>query len=337
MIPSPARSDAWGRKLASYKQPDLRRSLFELAVTLGGLLAVWAVTLAVWKAGPWPAALLMIPLAALFLVRMFMIQHDCGHGSYFGSKAANDWTGRLVSVLTLTPYEYWRQTHAVHHATSGDLDRRGAGAVETLTVAEYRALSPMRRLGYRLYRHPAVMFGVGPGFVFFLQHRLPMDLLRAGWRPWVSTLGSTAATLALLWGAGSVLGYAPVITVFSLTALMAATIGVWLFYVQHQFDGTDWVRSSDWKLHSSALASSSHYDLPQPLLWFTANIGVHHVHHLSSRIPFYRLQDILRDHPELRGMNRIGLVESFRYAALTLWDEATGRLVPFREARVAAA
>lgn len=336
MLPDSPPAASWSRKLASYKQPSLARSLGEIAVTVAALLAVWAGGLLAFdRIGWWAALPLTVPAAGL-LVRLFMIQHDCGHGAFFRSRAANDWTGRLVSPLTLTPYEYWRRTHDIHHATSGDLDRRGAGAVATLTVEEYRALSPLRRFGYRLYRHPAVLFGVGPAFVFFLQHRLPVDLMRHGWRPWLSTLGNTAATGSLLALASWAFGAAPVLTIFGMTALLAATIGVWLFYVQHQFEGSQWVRSDGWKPASSALASSSHYDLPQPLRWFTADIGVHHVHHLSSRIPFYRLQQILRDHPELRAVNRIGLRDSFRYAALALWDEQAGRLVSFRAAAATA-
>jgi omega-6 fatty acid desaturase (delta-12 desaturase) len=203
-----------------------------------------------------------------------------------------------------------------------------------LTVDEYLALTPIRRLGYRLYRHPLVMFGLGPAFVFFLMQRLPIGMMRQGWRPWVSVLGNGVAVLvglgALVW----VFGAAPVLIVNVVTMLLAATIGVWLFYVQHQFEGAQWARNGEWKRDHAALAGSSHYDLPPVLRWFTANIGIHHVHHLSSRIPFYRLSNVLKDHPELRPVSRIGLWESFRCARLALWDEADGRLVSFREARL---
>jgi omega-6 fatty acid desaturase (delta-12 desaturase) len=242
----------------------------------------------------------------------------------------------VIGVFTLTPYDYWRQTHAIHHATSGNLDRRGLGAIETLTVDEYAALSPMRRLGYRLYRHPLVMFGLGPAFVFFLMQRLPVGMMRQGWRPWVSVMGNGLAALAGLGALVWLFGAAPVLIVNVVTMLLAATIGVWLFYVQHQFEGAAWARNGQWKRDHAALAGSSHYDLPPVLRWFTANIGIHHVHHLSSRIPFYRLSTVLKDHPELQPVSRIGLWESFRCARLALWDEAAGRLVSFREARRAA-
>lgn len=329
----------WNRTLAPYKRPDWRRSLFELVLTATALGGLWTLGWVAMHFGLWWLALLLTVPAAAFLVRLFMIQHDCGHGSFFAAKAANDWVGRAIGLLTLTPYEYWRHTHAIHHATSGNLDRRSLGVIEMLTVDEYLALSPRRRLAYRLYRNPAVMFGLGPSFVFFLQQRLPFGLMKAGWKPWLSTLGNTAIVAAgvgvMIW----LLGLAPVMLVNFTTMVIAATIGVWLFFVQHQYEGVAWSRNKDWKRDEAALLGSSHYDLPQPLRWLTANIGIHHVHHLSSRIPFYRLPQVLKDHPELKDMSRIGLVESFKNARLALWDEASQRLVSFREirGRVAAA
>jgi len=325
----------WSKKLAAYRQPKAGRSVLEIVVTAGPLAALWGAAWALHAHGWWWAALVLTIPASLFLVRLFLIQHDCGHGSFFSEKRANDWVGRLISVLTLTPYDYWRQTHAIHHATSGNLDRRELGAIEMLTVEEYRALPPIRRLGYRLYRHPLVMFGLGPAFVFFLMNRLPIGMMRSGWRPWVSVMGNTVAAVVGLAALVALFGAAPVLTVNLLTMLFAATIGVWLFYIQHQFEGAQWTRNGVWKRDAAALAGSSHYDLPPLLRWFTANIGIHHVHHLSARIPFYRLPAVLEDHPELRSMSRVGLLESFRCARLALWDEKSGRLVSFREARAA--
>jgi omega-6 fatty acid desaturase (delta-12 desaturase) len=333
VAPETTSAGDWSKKLAAYRGPKTSRSILEIVITAGPLLAIWAFAWFLHGRGLWWAALLLAIPAAGFLVRLFLIQHDCGHGAFFGDRKANDWVGRLIGVFTLTPYDYWRQTHAIHHATSGNLDRRGLGAIEMLTVDEYRQLPPLRRLGYRLYRHPLVMFGLGPGFVFFLMNRLPIGMMRQGWRPWASVLGNAAAALiatgALVW----LFGAAPVLTVNVATMLLAATIGVWLFYIQHQFEGAAWARHKGWKRDDAALAGSSHYDLPPVLRWFTANIGIHHVHHLSSRIPFYRLPKVLQDHPELKGVSRVGLLESFRCARLALWDEAQGRLVSFREAR----
>ena len=187
MIPA----DGWSRELAPYRKPKTWRSIWEIIVTAAPLAAIWVAAWLAHAHGLWWLALLLTVPAAGFLVRLFMIQHDCGHGSFFRERHANDWVGRLISVLTLTPYDYWRRTHAMHHATSGNLDRRGLGAIETLTVEEYRAKTPLGRLGYRLYRHPFVMFGLGPAFVFFIMQRLPVGLMRDGWRPTESVLANT--------------------------------------------------------------------------------------------------------------------------------------------------
>ena len=187
----------------------------------------------------------------------------------------------------------------MHHATSGNLDRRGIGDIDTLTVREYLARSRWGRLRYRLYRHPLVMFGIGPAYLFLLQHRLPVGLMRGGWRPWLSTMATNLAIAAIVAALIWLVGVRPFLLVHLPIMLLAASIGVWLFYVQHQFEDTVWADGQDWNMHEAALHGSSHYDLPAVLRWFTANIGMHHVHHLCSRIPFYRLPHVLRDHPEL--------------------------------------
>ena len=261
-----------------------------------------------------------------------MIQHDCGHGAFFSHRLANDWVGRIIGVLTLTPYDFWRRTHAVHHASSGNLDRRRLGDVKTLTVSEYLALSSWGRLCYRLYRHPIVMFGIGPAYLFILQQRLPVGLLRnAGWQAWLSTMATNLAiafvVAVLMW----FVGVGPFLLVHLPITLIAASIGVWLFYVQHQFDPTFWARDCDWTFQEAAMYGSSHYDLPGILRWFTANIGVHHVHHLCSRIPYYRLSKALRDYPELRDVSRLTMLQSFRCVRLVLWDEGRRRLISFQE------
>jgi omega-6 fatty acid desaturase (delta-12 desaturase) len=221
----------------------------------------------------------------------------------------------------------------MHHATSGNLDRRGLGDVDTLTVREYQALSFWRRLAYRLYRHPLVMFGVGPAYLFILQQRVPFGMMRAGWGPWLSTMSTNLAiavvVATLIW----LIGLKAFLLVHLPIILLAGSVGVWLFYVQHQFERTSWDDDAEWNLHAAALHGSSYYELPAILQWFTANIGVHHVHHLCSRIPYYRLPRALRDHPELREVGRLTLLESFRCVPLVLWDEAQRRLVSFREAR----
>ena len=277
--------------------------------------------------------LLLIPPAAAFLTRLFLIQHDCGHGAFLPGRRLNDWLGRAIGVLTLTPYDYWRRAHALHHATSGALDRRSIGGIDTLTVDEYTALPFWRRLGYRLYRHPLVMFGLGPAFVFLIQHRWPMGMTREGWRPWISTMGTNLGVAAMIVGMALIFGITPVLLIYVPVVMLAASVGVWLFFVQHQFEDTYWERDGAWEFHEAAFRGSSHYDLPPIARWFTANIGIHHVHHLSSRIPFYRLGQVMRDEPDLRAAGRLTLVQSFKCVGLALWDDASRKLVSFAEAR----
>jgi omega-6 fatty acid desaturase (delta-12 desaturase) len=318
--------------LASFREPHHGRSVFELLITIVPLLLLWLSMWFALKLGYGLYLLLAVPAAGC-LVRLFMIQHDCGHGAFFRHRLANDWVGRGIGVLTLTPYDFWRRTHAAHHATSGNLDRRGIGDIDTLTVSEYLSQSRWGRLRYRLYRHPLVMFGLGPAYLFFLQHRLPVGLMRAGWQPWLSTMATNLAILltaaVTIWAAG----FGPFLLVQLPVMLISASLGVWLFYVQHQFEDTFWATDKGWNIHDAALRGSSHYDLPIVLRWFTANIGVHHVHHLCSRIPFYRLPLALRRHPELADIGRLTLVQSILCVRLVLWDEAARRLISFRELR----
>jgi omega-6 fatty acid desaturase (delta-12 desaturase) len=324
---------AWTQILSRYRDPSDARGTVELVITALPLVGLWG---AIWAGLHfkfyWLALLLTVP-AAGFLVRMFMIQHDCGHGSFFRHRSANDWVGRLIGVLTFTPYDYWRRTHALHHATSGNLERRGVGDIETLTVAEYRALPFFGRLRYRLYRHPLVMFAIGPAFLFIFEQRLPIDLMRGGWVPWTSVMATNVAIAAMIASLMWLVGVKTFLLIHLPIALIAGSVGVWLFFIQHQFEDTRWEREAEWNMQEAALHGSSHYDLPAILRWFTANIGMHHVHHLCSRIPYYRLPRVLRDHPELRDIGRLTLLQSFRCVRLALWDETQRRLVSFRDAQ----
>jgi len=287
---------------------------------------LWAIL----DSGYWLCLLFALP-AAGFVVRLFMIQHDCGHGAFFRRRLANDWVGRVIGVVTLTPYDLWRRAHAIHHASSGNLNRRGIGDIDTLAVSEYLALSQWHRLKYRLYRHPIVMFGVGPAYLFILRHRLPIGLMRGGWEAWLSTMATNVAIAIMVATMIWLVGVGPFLLVHLPIMLLADSVGVWLFYVQHQFEDTFWAHDEGWSLHEAALHGSSHYDLPNVLRWFTANIGVHHVHHLCSRIPYYRLQQVLRNHPQLPAVGRITLFQSFRCVRMVLWDERRRRLVSFRQ------
>ena len=329
---APPVSDArgWTQILARYRAPSLPRSIIELMITAGPLVLLWSLMWVMLDRGYWLCLLLAVP-AAGFLVRLFMIQHDCGHCAFFHRRFTNDWVGRVIGVLTLTPYDFWRRTHAVHHSTSGNLDRRGIGDIDTLTVSEYLARSGWGQLCYRVYRHPIVMFGLGPAYLFIVQHRLPVGFMWSGWQPWVSTMATNAAIAALVATMIWLVGVGPFLLVHLPTMLLAASVGVWLFYVQHQFENTVWAHDRAWNLQEVALHGSSHYALPSLLRWFTANIGVHHIHHLCSRIPCYRLPLVLRDYPELDGIGRLTLRQSLRCVRLVLWDEGQQRLVSFRE------
>lgn len=327
--PIPSHPRDWVRILANYREPNELRSLFELAVTLGPFLALWG--LAWWSMSvSWLLTLAISLCNSAFLLRLFAIQHDCGHSAFFKNRLAGDWIGRAIGVLTLTPYDVWRRSHAIHHSSSGNLGRRGIGDIHTLTVAEYKDLTPGKRLLYRLYRHPIVLFGFGPSYLFFLQNRLPLGFTNQ-LRYWVSAMCTNAAILiglALIYYFG---GLMPILLIFVPSTLLAATAGVWLFYVQHQFEATHWSTDTQWDLHNAALQGSSHYVLPSVLQWLSANIGIHHVHHLYSRIPFYRLPEVLRDHASLAESNRMTIRESFSSVRLHLWDENSKKMLPFSQ------
>jgi omega-6 fatty acid desaturase (delta-12 desaturase) len=324
---------AWARRLRQYRSADTMRGSYELAITAAPFALAWfTMFLALNHGYVWLYGLLVLPTAGL-LVRLFMIQHDCGHGAFLPSRTGNDWVGRVTGILTLTPYYHWRRGHAIHHATSGNLDRRGTGDVITLTVAEYLARSRWGRLRYRLYRHPAVMFGLGPIYLFVLQNRLPIGFERAGWRSWWSTMATNAAIVVVVGAMIWIVGLRSLMLIHVPVVLLSAAVGVWLFYLQHQFEQTYWATTDGWNAHEAGLHGSSHYDLPRVLKWFTANIGVHHVHHLASRIPYYRLPEVLHDFPELRYLGRLTLLQSLRGVRLVLWDEQRRQLISFKKLR----
>ena len=319
------------RDLQAFRDPQPSRSAWELAVSLIPFLTLFALIAIAAEAGYY-LALGATPLAGLFLLRLFIIQHDCGHGAFLRSRTSNDWLGRALGVFTLTPYDCWRRSHALHHAATGNLDARGIGDVDTLTVREYRERTRMQRFLYRLYRHPVVLLGFGPAYLFLLRHRLPIGLMKEGpiyWGSAIATNLATALVLAIpvfLWGLGvTAMVFFPVL-------ISAASTGVWLFYVQHQFPEAHWDHAADWSFHDAALHGSSHLDLPPILSWFTGYIGIHHVHHLASRIPFYRLPEVLEKHPHLRDLNRVTALEAWGSLRLALWDEGERVLVSFREA-----
>ena len=318
------------RRFSAYKA-ELKRSILQLVTTATlfiGLLLVMA-----WVSHDfyWLTLLLAIPAAGL-LVRLFIIQHDCGHGSFFKSRKANDFLGRMLSVLTLTPYDSWRRGHAAHHASTGNLDRRGRGDVETWTVAQYLASSPAKKLAYRLYRNPLVMVLLGAPINFILLQRLPTGQERRCRRSRRSILSLDAALLLAFGVPCALFGVFTVIGTYLPVMIIASWVGNWLFYVQHQFEDAHWERAADWDFHVAAVSGSSYFKLPPILQWFSGNIGLHHVHHLCSRVPNYRLQACLDAAPELHEVSKvITLRESLACWRLGLWDERRSLLVGFRD------
>ena len=296
------------------------------------LAGLWAAMMLTVEGAYW-ATLLLSVLAAAFTVRLFIIQHDCGHHSFFRSRRLNDLLGNLIGIVTLTPHGYWRQSHNIHHATCGDLQKRGIGDVSVLTVAEYLKLPRWRRLAYRIYRNPAVMLGIGPAYLFVVKYRLPLDLIRDHRGALIGVMGTNLAIAGVLTGLSLGFGFLDVLMVQAPVVLLSSAAGVWMFYVQHQFERTYWRDHRNWDFYEASVRGSSFYDLPQPLRWFSGNIGLHHIHHLSSRIPNYRLGACLADIPALRSLNRLGLRDSLACFRLALWDEAAQRLISFKALR----
>lgn len=323
--PRPDRS--WRQVVAPYERPCLRRSLGQLANSILPYFAILAAMYFALGVAWWLALLLAVP-AAGFLVRIFIIFHDCGHGSFFRSSVANRFTGFLTGLLVFTPSRMWHRRHAAHHAAAGDLDRRGTGDVWTLTVEEYRRLPRRRRIWYRIYRHPLVLFGIGPAYIFFIGHRLwgRRDGAAERW----STVRTNLALAAIVLVACATIGWKAYLLIHLPPMLIAGTLGIWLFYVQHQFEGTYWERHERWDRLRQAIEGSSFYKLPRVLQWFSGNIGYHHVHHLSSRIPNYRLQACHESHEIFRSVRPVTLRSSLRSLGFRLWDEERRRLVGFR-------
>jgi omega-6 fatty acid desaturase (delta-12 desaturase) len=322
----------WNTLLAPYRRPETWRAIFQLADTALPLAVVWLAMLWSLSVSYWITLALAVP-AALLVARMFMLQHDCGHGAFFKSQRVNNAVGFAIGVLTLVPYEYWRKTHAIHHATSGDLDHRGFGDIDTLTVREYLSRPRWKRLLYRLYRHPLVLLVVGPSWQFIVKHRFPADIPRAWKREWASVHWTNVALVAIVALMALTIGLDRFLLVQLPITLIAGSVGVYLFYVQHQYEDTYWRYREAWNYYAAGLEGSSHLVMPKPLQWFTANIGLHHIHHVASRIPNYHLQRCFDEVAEVRRVTTLTLRESVRTLRLTLWDEDERRLIGFRELR----
>ena len=313
--------------MARYQKPSVGRGVWQVLNTLVPYAGLWYLMYLSMGVSYW----LVLPLAVLaagFLVRIFIIHHDCGHSSFFKSRMANDVIGFITGVLTLTPYFHWRWEHALHHSTSGDLDRRGTGDVWTLTVQEYLESSRWRRFAYRLARNPVVLFVIAPLFLFVIRQRFPTP--GASERERHSVHWTNLAILGMVLGMGWLFGSIKVYLLIQLTVTaVAGTAGVWLFYVQHQFDGVYWERNGEWDYTQAALQGSSFYKLPKILQWFSGNIGFHHIHHLSPRIPNYHLEKCHEAEPLFQSVKPVTLFSSFKSFTYRLWDEPRRKLVGY--------
>jgi acyl-lipid omega-6 desaturase (Delta-12 desaturase) len=321
---------------AAFAKPQWPRAVWQLLNTFPAFIAMWALMAMSIDWGYGWTLLLALPTAGLY-VRLFIIQHDCGHGSFLGNQKLNHLIGAVLGLVTLFPYGYWKKTHNIHHGTSGNLDHRELGDISTLTVREYESLSWWGRLMYRMYRSTPVLLGVGPLWQFVIKHRLPFDLPLSWKREWLSVFWNNLMIVVIGGLLGYFIGWEKVLMVQLPVMLIAGALGVWLFYVQHQFENAYWRRDNEWESGEAAVMGSSYFDLPRVLHWFTGNIGYHHIHHLASRIPNYRLRECFESSPLLQKAPRLTLISSLRCARMKLWDEEQRRMVGFPKRRSAAA
>jgi acyl-lipid omega-6 desaturase (Delta-12 desaturase) len=320
----------WRERLAPYAKPHLGRSLLDLATSVLPYLLLSVAMYAALSVSYLLVLVIAIPTAG-FLVRTFILFHDCSHGSFMASRRANLWLGTVLGLFVYSPFLRWRHDHAIHHATSGDLDRRGGGDVRTLTVTEYQALPSRARLGYRLFRNPLVMFGIGPIVALLVGPRIVARSARPRMRQ--SVLGTNLALALLIAALCWLVGWRDYLLIQAPTLLLAGSAGIWLFYVQHQFEDAYWESAESWTYADAALRGSSYLKLPRVLQFFSGNIGLHHVHHLSARIPNYNLQRAHDENAIFHEVPTLSLGDGLRAVRLKLWDEKDRRMVTFAEAR----
>lgn len=318
----------WKKDIAPYQRSDIRKSLWQLTNTIVPFLILWCLAYLSLSVSVWITIALTVP-AAGFLVRIFIIFHDCCHHSFFKSRQANEVIGIMTGILTFFPYHQWKYEHSVHHATNSNLSRRGTGDIWTLTVDEYVALSPLRRVFYRLYRNPLVMFGLGPIFLLLIQYRY--NRRGAGRKERLNTHATSLALLGMVGLLCWVLGWEQFLLVEGPILYLSGMTGIWLFYVQHQFEDSYFEQADNWDYVSAAMHGSSLYKLPKILQWITGNIGFHHIHHLGPRVPNYNLQRLHESNPSLQKVSAIGLFSSLRSLRHRVWDEESKKFVGFRD------
>ncbi|GAB4553575.1 MAG: fatty acid desaturase [Geothermobacteraceae bacterium] len=320
----------WLPQLSPFCHSDTRRALWQIVNSVGPYLLLWILAVRCLETGaPWPVTGVILVLAACFLVRIFILFHDCVHGSFFPSKKANTFFGYLFGLMVFTSFEDWQFAHLRHHATYANLDARGFGDIWTMTVAEYRNASRWKRLGYRLYRHPLVLLGLGALFNFLLHNRLPDR--RARRQEAMSVILTNLLLVLIAMGVAAVIGWRAYLTIQILVLGLAGAMGIWLFYVQHQFEGGYWERKEQWDPLRAAMEGCSYYRLPALLDWFSGHIGYHHIHHLKPRIPNYFLPACQQAVPALAAKEPMTLRQSLSCARVKLWDEQAGRMVDFSE------
>ncbi len=320
----------WKELVSRFQVPSVPRAIWQLVNTFVPFIALWYFMYQSLAVSYWLTLGLSV-IQGLLVVRMFIFFHDCGHGSFFKSKRANDILGFITGMITFTPYLHWRWQHSVHHATSGDLDRRGDGDIWTMTVKEYQEASPKWRLIYRLFRNPLVLFGIAPLVIFLVYQRFPSS--RAKGRDRLSVMTMNVALVLMVAGLSWLFGFKNYVLMQLPVTLFAGMSGIWMFYAQHQYEDVYWERREDWDYTSAALEGSSFYKLPKILQWFTGNIGFHHIHHLSSRIPNYNLERCHYSHPLFHSVPPITLLSSLKCLNLRLWDEEARELLTFRQYR----
>ncbi len=318
---------AWKQLVAKYQEPSTWRAVWQITNTLIPYAALWYLMYLSLEVSWWITAPLAI-LAGAFLVRVFIIFHDCGHGSFFKSRRANDIVGFIAGMLTFTPYYHWRWEHSIHHASAGHLDKRGTGDIWTMTVQEYLEASRWKRFAYRLARNPIILFLIAPLFLFLVRQRF--SSAEANPRERMSVHWMNLAIVAMAAGLSWVFGLKAYLLIQVMIIAVAGGAGLWMFYVQHQFEGVYWERGEEWDYTAAALQGSSFYKLPKILQWFSGNIGYHHIHHLSSRIPNYNLERCHGSHPMFQQVQPITLLSSLKSATLRLWDEERKMLVGYR-------
>lgn len=324
----------WTKLVAQYQQPNVRISVWQVLNSLGAFCLLWALMVLSLRYSYLLTLLLAIPTAG-FVIRLFIIQHDCGHGSFFKSRLANDLVGSLLSVLTFTPYFYWRKSHAIHHAHASNLEERGIGDIYTMTVNEYIQASRWGKLKYRIYRHPLFLFGLVPTLLFVVMNRFPYAESKA-WkkRERASVYWTDLAMLGIAAILSYFIGWRAFLLIEFPVIWLAASAGTWMFYLQHQFEDTYWAHKPDWDYSLAAMQGSSYYQLPKVLQWFTGNIGFHHIHHLSPRIPNYRLEQCHNENPLFQRVVVLTLWSSLKTSLLTLWDEERKKLISFGELKI---